>query len=80
MNIKKNQNVRIWPSIKKDKIHPKDYLTYDFRISCEDCSHFNLENSSCTLGYKTDPHRKKEQIKSYILSGNVALCRFHEID
>lgn len=76
----KNQLKRIRSSIKKDAVNPTDYLKYDFRTSCEDCSHFDSKTSSCTLGYNTAPHRKAQQIKDYELSGVIAQCRFLEID
>lgn len=75
-----NQAKRIRPSIKKDPIHPHDYLKYKLPMSCEECSHFKSSNISCTLGFRTDPHLKKNQILSYEISGKVALCRFQEID
>ncbi len=71
---------KIRPSIKKDQIHPTDYNKYKMPYACEDCSHFRLENLSCTLGYKTEPHLKANQIKSYETSGKLSLCRFIEID
>lgn len=76
----KNQTKRIRPSIKKDPVNPTDYLKYDFRTSCEDCSHFNSISGQCTLGYNTAPHRKAQQEKDYRLSGVIAQCRFLEID
>lgn len=71
---------RINPSIKKDVVSPSDYLKYETRWSCEDCTHFNHEKEFCTLGYVSDHHRKAEQERSYLLSGKIAFCRFHEID
>jgi len=76
----KFQPKRIRPSIRKDAINPRDYLKYDFRTSCEDCSHFYTLKSLCTLGYNTAPHRKAQQQKDYELSGMIAQCRFIEID
>lgn len=71
---------RLNTSIKFDGIHPADYLKFDLRLSCEDCTHFNHEAESCTLGYVTQWHRKAFQEHSYELTGKVALCRFQEID
>lgn len=71
---------RIRPSIKKDRIHPADYLKYNFPTSCEDCTHFNIETDQCTLGYESKWHKKSAQQHDYILSGKIALCRFMEID
>lgn len=71
---------RLNRSIKTDAVNPSDYLKYDFRFACEDCTHFNIEAESCTIGYSTIPHRKAEQEHCYRLSGKMAICRFLEID
>lgn len=71
---------RLNKSIKTDAIHPADYLRFDFRFACEDCSHFNFETEECTIGYQPAPHRKAEQTRCYELSGKMALCRFLELD
>ena len=73
-------------SIRHDPVHPVDYLKYRFLSACEDCTHFaNHTNDStdtevCTLGYNSKPHRRSVQVKSYELSGKMALCRFIEVD
>ncbi len=75
---------RLTPSIKKDYVHPSDYLNFDHRWSCEDCSHFKrkdeLSGEACTIGYIISHHLKAQQIHDYELSGKMAFCRFHEID
>lgn len=71
---------RIGSSIRKDAIHPADYNRYKLPYACEDCSHFKSENESCTLGMPTEQHLRRNQKKSYELSGKVALCRLQEID
>jgi len=71
---------RMRPRIRFDAINPSDYLNFDFRFSCEDCSHFNSGAEECTLGYNSFWHRKAFQAQSYELSGKMALCRFLEID
>lgn len=71
---------RIRPSIKKDAINPSDFLNFKHPISCEDCSHFKQENETCTLGMPTEPHLRRNQMRSFELSGKVALCRLQEID
>ena len=71
---------RLRTSIRFDPMNAGDYLKYDFRFACEDCSHFNPENESCTLGYNSRWHRKDFQKKSFELGGKMALCRFLEID
>lgn len=73
-------NRRLGTSIKKEGIHPRDYLNLDHRFSCEDCSHFQADQVSCTLGFKTEDHLKATQTKSYEMSGKIAFCRFLEID
>jgi hypothetical protein len=71
---------RLHTSIRFDTVNPGDYLKYDFRSSCEDCTHFNRDVESCTLGYESKWHRKEFQTQSFELSGKMALCRFLEID
>lgn len=71
---------RLRASIKKDPVHPSDWLKYETRWSCEDCSHFAAATQRCTLGYNCGPHLQASQQESYERSGKVAFCRFHEID
>lgn len=71
---------RLRPSIKFDPMTAKDYLKYDFRFACEDCSHFSSDSKLCTIGYHTKWHLKDFQKKSFELGGKMALCRFIEID
>lgn len=71
---------RLGSSIRKDAIHPADYNRYKLPWACEDCSHFKSAGESCTLGFPTAPHLRRNQILSYNLSGKVALCRLQEID
>lgn len=71
---------RISASMKKDVVNPYDYLTFDIRSACEECSHFNSVNERCTLGFNSAPHRKLQQTHDMELSGRMAQCRFHEID
>lgn len=71
---------RLHPSIKKEKVAPADYLKYDTRFSCEDCSHYDGDKVLCTIGYNPQHHLKAEQTHQYLLSGNMAFCRFLEID
>lgn len=77
---KKFQPKRLHPSIKKEVMNPGDYLNYDFRFACEECSHFDVAGERCTLGYQSSHHRKAQQTHDFELSGRMALCRFHEID
>jgi len=71
---------RLQPSIKKEAIHPQDYMKYETRFSCEDCSHFDGERTVCTIGYNPQHHLKAVQEHQYELAGNMAFCRFIEID
>lgn len=71
---------RISASIKKDVVNPHDYLNYDIRSACEECSHFDPLEDRCTLGFNSAPHRKIQQTHDMELSGRMAQCRFHEID
>jgi hypothetical protein len=76
----RKENRKLRPSIKKDVIHPSDYLKYKFMTACEDCTHFNLAEKTCTFGYQAHHHLRETQTKSYFLSGKMAICRFMEID
>jgi hypothetical protein len=71
---------RLNPSIRMDLIDPSDFIKYNFTHSCEHCSHFNNVDENCTLNYYSKHHRLENNLKSYDLSGRMALCRFLEID
>lgn len=71
---------RIRPTMRKETIHPTDYNHLNLPYSCEECSHFVEKNKSCTLGLNTFYHLAEIQKKTYHLSGQMALCRFQEID
>lgn len=77
---KRNAIVRIAPAIKRDPVNPSDFLKYNAPFACEDCSHFDSDTESCTLGYNAANHRKSVLLRQYELSGSMAFCRFHEID
>ena len=84
-NVKKSHPTfrtpkRLGPSIKRDVVSAADYLKYDHRWSCDDCTHFDGVKEVCTISYNCAPHRKAEQERSFFLSGKIAFCRFHEID
>jgi hypothetical protein len=66
-------------SIFLDRIHPQDFLKMNFMYACEQCSHFSSPQSICTIGYRAQ-HMKEHQLKTYELTGKMALCRFMEID
>lgn len=71
---------RLHASIKKEAVNPTDYLNFETRFSCEDCSHFDDLKILCTLGYNPQYHLKAVQTRQYELAGNMAFCRFLEID
>jgi hypothetical protein len=71
---------RIQPAIRHDSVSPEAYNRYNLPWACEDCTHYNSEDNTCTLGYHTKWHRRDYQRESYELSGKMALCRFQEID
>ena len=71
---------RIRPSMRKELIHPSDYNQFILPYACEDCSHFASQTQSCTFGLNAYNHLASTQKKSYELSGQIALCRFQEID
>ncbi len=71
---------RLRPSMRKEFIHPADFNKYNLPYACEQCSHFAGQTSTCTLGLNTNPHLAESQKKSYLLGGQMALCRFQEID
>jgi hypothetical protein len=67
-------------SIRMDLIDPADFMKFNFTHSCEHCTHFNNSAENCSLGYFSTHHRLQNNLKSYDLSGRMALCRFLEID
>lgn len=71
---------KINPSIKLDRVQASDYLKYNFRHACEHCSHFDDVKILCTIGCEHRPHLYEEQMKTFHLTGRMALCRFLEID
>ena len=71
---------RLRNTIKKDAINPALYNVLKLPWSCDDCSHFDSQGERCTLGYNAAHHRQAQQKFDYTLSGQIALCRFQEID
>ncbi len=80
MNASKKTPKKLRPSIRYDGINPQDYFKYDFIYCCEQCTHFDTVNETCTLGYNCEPHRQQIQQEHYVRTGRMALCRFLEID
>lgn len=71
---------KIRRSIKLDRVNPTDFATKNITFCCEQCSHFNPDSESCTIGYSAKLHRKKIQMHRYLTTGHMAFCRFIEID
>jgi len=71
---------RIRRSIKMDRIDPADFMKYDFIYHCEQCSHYDHNSDTCSIGYNPELHKKAIQLKKYETTGHMALCRFIEID
>lgn len=51
-----------------------------YAASCEDCTHFDAFTEACTFGFPTQPHLRRNQLKSLEETGTVAFCRTMEID
>jgi hypothetical protein len=71
---------KIKKSIKLDRVNPTDFMTKNITYCCEQCSHFNPENETCTIGYWSKQHKKSTQMQRYLSTGHMAFCRFSEID
>lgn len=81
MSIPKDQTPkRTRKSIKLDRVDSVDLLYRNMIYCCEQCSHFDAESDSCTLGYQARLHKKDIQLKRHALHGHMAFCRFTEID
>ena len=63
-----------------DPIHPRDFRELSVIFACEQCSHFESEQKSCSIGYGAAKHMLEAQLRSYEVTGKVAFCRFSEID
>ena len=67
-------------SVILDRIDPTEFRTLKFTYCCEQCVHFDCEKIDCSLGQSHDLHGKEAQLRTYNLTGKMALCRFLEID
>lgn len=65
--------------IRKDRVAPQDWMRYHLRVACEDCSFYSQVQSACVIGFNPR-FRRAEQEASFFFSGEVAFCRFLEID
>ena len=63
-----------------DPIHPRDFRELSVIFACEQCSHFDEKQKTCSIGYDAGKHLLEVQLKTYHLTGKVAFCRFSEID
>ncbi|MCB0385816.1 MAG: hypothetical protein KDD43_10525 [Bdellovibrionales bacterium] len=67
-------------SVILDGIHPRDYRTLKFTYCCEQCVHFDGDKVDCSMGFSHDLHGREAQLRTYRLTGKMAICRFLEID
>lgn len=67
-------------SIKLDRVNPADLLHKNLVFACEDCSHYDRQTKSCTIGYRAELHSREVQMQRFISNGHMAFCRFLEID
>lgn len=65
--------------IKLDRVNPQDLAKYNVRFFCDDCSHYDQTHRLCTMGYVAQ-HTRERQMALYNLTGQMAFCRFLEID
>jgi hypothetical protein len=64
----------------KDALDIEKFKELNYASSCEDCSHFNDTNETCTFGFPTAPHLKRNQLHDLETKGVIAFCRMMEID
>ena len=67
-------------SIKLDRVHPADFLKQNMIFCCEQCSHYDPESDSCTIGYQASVHKRDIQMMRFLSNSHMAFCRFLEID
>ena len=67
-------------SILLDKVTKENFVKYNYASSCEDCTHFDFQPETCTLGYPTSPHLKRNQWAQILKTGEMAFCRTIETD
>lgn len=71
---------RVRRGIKLDRVNPKDFLNLNMVYCCEECSHFNPQETTCSLGFPTADHLREQQMKTFLTNSHMAFCRFMEID
>jgi len=67
-------------SIFLDPVNPHDFLHLNMVFCCEQCTHYDEAQKRCTIGHNSANHNKATQLKTYELSGRMAICRNMEID
>ncbi len=75
-----SSKTKVAGEIIKDWVSLDLYSKYNYKTACEDCTHFDFENETCTFGFPTTPHLKKNQINDLAMTGKMAFCRAMEID
>ncbi|MBX9768749.1 MAG: hypothetical protein K2X47_15860 [Bdellovibrionales bacterium] len=77
---KRSTKTYIRKSIFLDPLEPEFVVKEGHQFCCENCTHFAPQAQVCTLGYNAQNHLLETQRKLYDMGGQVALCRFLEID
>ena len=67
-------------SIKLDRVAAHDYLHLNMMYACEQCTHYDPESDTCTIGYQPYLHKKAAQDRRFEVTSHMAFCRFMEID
>lgn len=71
---------RLRHPMKRDGLSASSFLKYNLPWACDDCSHFDPVKEFCTIGFDAHQTRREKQQKEYILSGQMTVCRYQEID
>ncbi|MCB0340752.1 MAG: hypothetical protein KDD59_00815 [Bdellovibrionales bacterium] len=79
-NQNPSKRIKIRRDIIRDRVHPKDLRQLNIQYACEQCSFFDFDGQSCTMGFVAKLHLEGEQKKLYERTGRMAICRFMEID
>ncbi len=70
---------RVRRGMKTDRVDWGDFKRYQPQVFCDDCIHFDAPQKHCTMGY-APLHTKTEQMAQFELTGEMAFCRFCEIN
>lgn len=70
---------RVRRGMKTDRVNWGDLQKYQPQVFCDDCIHFDAPQKHCTMGY-APLHTRSEQMAQYELTGEMAFCRFCEIN